>query len=212
MTAKIRVGVIDDHPAVLLGVTAILNASPDLHVVATAASAIELLDMDQRFDLILLDLALTDGSTPSWNVKQLEKTGALILAYTSADQSALIREASRAGVVGMIRKSAASSELVSAVTSAGRGEIIATAQWASALDSDQHFVNAHLSPRESEVLALYAAGETAERVATELFISRETVLDHIRRIRAKYARADRPAPTKVDLFRRAIEDGLIAPR
>lgn len=140
------------------------------------------------------------------------KTGALILAYTSADQSALIREASRAGVVGMIRKSAASSELVSAVTSAGRGEIIATAQWASALDSDQHFVNAHLSPRESEVLALYAAGETAERVATELFISRETVLDHIRRIRAKYARADRPAPTKVDLFRRAIEDGLIAPR
>lgn len=207
-----RVGVIDDHPAVLLGVTAILNASPDLHVVATAASAIELLDMDQRFDLILLDLALTDGSTPSWNVKQLEKTGALILAYTSADQSALIREASRAGVVGMIRKSAASSELVSAVTSAGRGEIIATAQWASALDSDQHFVNAHLSPRESEVLALYAAGETAEQVATELFISRETVLDHIRRIRAKYARADRPAPTKVDLFRRAIEDGLIAPR
>lgn len=207
-----RVGVIDDHPAVLLGVTAILNASPDLHVVATAASAIELLDMDQRFDLILLDLALTDGSTPSWNVKQLEKTGALILAYTSADQSALIREASRAGVVGMIRKTAASSELVSAVTSAGRGEIIATAQWASALDSDQHFVNAHLSPRESEVLALYAAGETAERVATELFISRETVLDHIRRIRAKYARADRPAPTKVDLFRRAIEDGLIAPR
>lgn len=207
-----RVGVIDDHPAVLLGVTAILNASPDLHVVATAASAIELLDMDQRFDLILLDLALIDGSIPSWNVKQLEKTGALILAYTSADQSALIREASRAGVVGMIRKSAASSELVSAVTSAGRGEIIATAQWASALDSDQHFVNAHLSPRESEVLALYAAGETAERVATELFISRETVLDHIRRIRAKYARADRPAPTKVDLFRRAIEDGLIAPR
>lgn len=207
-----RVGVIDDHPAVLLGVTAILNASPDLHVVATAASAIELLDMDQRFDLILLDLALTDGSTPSWNVKQLEKTGALILAYTSADQSALIREASRAGVVGMIRKTAASSELVSAVTSAGRGEIIATAQWASALDSDQHFVNAHLSPRESEVLALYAAGETAEQVATELFISRETVLDHIRRIRAKYARADRPAPTKVDLFRRAIEDGLIAPR
>lgn len=207
-----RVGVIDDHPAVLLGVTAILNASPDLHVVATAASAIELLDMEHRFDLILLDLALTDGSTPSWNVKQLEKTGALILAYTSADQSALIREASRAGVVGMIRKTAASSELVSAVTSAGRGEIIATAQWASALDSDQHFVNAHLSPRESEVLALYAAGETAERVATELFISRETVLDHIRRIRAKYARADRPAPTKVDLFRRAIEDGLIAPR
>ena len=74
-------------------------------------------------------------------------------------------------------------------------------------------VVARLDPvhdREAEVLALYASGETAERVARLLFISRETVLDHVRRIRTKYAAADRAAPTKVDLYRRAVEDGLVS--
>ena len=70
-----------------------------------------------------------------------------------------------------------------------------------------------LTPREAEVLGLYASGEKADRVARLLGVTRETVLDHIRRIRAKYALADRPAHTKVDLYRRAVEDGLLpAPR
>jgi DNA-binding NarL/FixJ family response regulator len=79
------------------------------------------------------------------------------------------------------------------------------------LDFDPEFVRVHLSPREAEVLGLYASGETAERVAALLFISRDTVLDHIRRVRTKYAQVDRAAPTKVDLYRRAVEDGLIPP-
>ncbi|MBN9194679.1 MAG: helix-turn-helix domain-containing protein, partial [Microbacterium sp.] len=65
------------------------------------------------------------------------------------------------------------------------------------------------SERETEVLRLYAGGQTADLVAAALFISRDTVNDHIRRIRAKYAAAGRPAPTKVDLFKRAVEDGLV---
>ena len=87
-----------------------------------------------------------------------------------------------------------------------------SADWAAALDVDPEFVRVSLTAREAEVLELYAAGETAERVAEALFISRETVLDHVRRIRAKYAAADRPAPTKVDLYRRAVEDGHLVPR
>ena len=46
-------------------------------------------------------------------------------------------------------------------------------------------------------------------MAEELFVSRTTVIDHVKRIRAKYAAVDRVAVTKVDLFRRAVEDGLI---
>ena len=82
-------------------------------------------------------------------------------------------------------------------------------EWADALDTDREFVPAKLSQREAEVLTLYASGETAERVAGQLFVSRETVYDHVRNIRSKYAAANRPAPTKVDLFRRAVEDGLV---
>lgn len=68
-----------------------------------------------------------------------------------------------------------------------------------------------LSQRQQEVLRLYAQGSTADHVARQLFVSRETVLDHIRRIRAKYALVDRPAATKVELFQRAVEDGILAP-
>ena len=66
--------------------------------------------------------------------------------------------------------------------------------------------------REAEVLALYASGETADRVARQLFITRQTVLDHIRRIRARYAAVDRPAHTKLDLYHRAVEDGIVPPK
>ena len=139
----------------------------------------------------------------------LAHTGAPVLAYTGGDQPRLVREAARAGVVGMIRKSELPGSLVRAVVAALRGELAVTADWASAIDEDQEFVSAQLTDREAQVLALYASGETAERVGAILFVSRDTVLDHIRRIRAKYAAVGRAAPTKVDLFRRAIEDGLV---
>ncbi|HMQ65504.1 MAG TPA: helix-turn-helix domain-containing protein, partial [Arachnia sp.] len=75
---------------------------------------------------------------------------------------------------------------------------------------DEAFIAAGITAREAEVLALYAVGETAERVAAQLFISRETVLSHLQRIRAKYASVDRPARSKVELYQRAIEDGILA--
>lgn len=212
LTVKKRIGVVDNHPAMLLGVTAILNASPDLYVVATAATVAELLHLEQKFDLILLDLELNDGSTPSSNIRLLAQTGAAVLASTAATHPELIREANWAGIAGLVSKSSSATDLAAAVTTAAHGKLVPIPDWALALDMERDFIDALLSPREAEVLALYATGQTAENVASRLFISRETVLDHIRRIRTKYARAKRPAPTKVDLFRRAVEDGLIAPR
>ena len=209
---RARVGIVDDHPAVVLGVTGILNVQPDLQVTAAAASVAELLATHDHFDVILLDLVLADGSTPTANVRSLTASGVPVLAYTSGERPALVREVARAGAVGMIRKSQPPAVLVDAVRAVVRGDVVASADWAAALDSDDGFVSAHLSAREAEVLSLYASGETAERVGAQLYISRDTVLDHIRRIRAKYAAVSRPAHTKVALYRRALEDGIVAPR
>lgn len=206
---KAPIGIIDDHPAVMLGVASILNAQDDLMVTATATTVAELLALDQRVDGILLDLALDDGSTPETNLRALADLRVPVLVYTSGDRPDLIREAARAGAVGMVRKSEFPTAIVEAVRAMLRGEVAASADWAAAIDVDPDFVDVHLSPREAEVLGHYASGETAERVAALLFISRETVLDHIRRIRIKYADANRPARTKIDLHRRALEDGLI---
>lgn len=206
-----RIGVVDDHPAVLLGVTTILNAQPDMRAAGAAATVDALLRSGPAFDLILLDLVLADDSTPAENMRRLSALGAPVLAFTSGDQPQLVREAAKAGAVGMVRKSELAGTIVQTIRAVLRGDPVPTPDWAAAILADRAFVSAQLSARESEVLALYASGETAERVADELFVSRTTVIDHIKRIRAKYAAVDRAAPTKVDLFRRAVEDGLIEP-
>lgn len=205
----VLVGIVEDHPAMLFGIATILNRSGGIRVAASGATADEVARRARRLDVILLDLTLSDGSTPAENLRILEPLGASVVAYTSGDQPQRLREAARAGASGMIDKADSLEVITASVRRAAQGHILATAAWAAALDSDHHFVAAHLSRRESEVLSLYASGETAERVAQTLFLSRETVLDHIRRIRAKYAAVDRAAPTKVDLFRRAVEDGLV---
>lgn len=204
----IAVGVVDDHAAVLLGVAWMLNSQPDIRVVAVAETAAGLLSRKCGLDVILLDLVLADDSTPTANIIRLRHR-APVLVFTAGDRPALVREAARAGAVGVIRKSEPPESLIGAIRSVRRGEFVATSDWAAALDDDASFVAAHLTRREAEVLALYAAGETAERVGEQLFISRATVVDHIRRVRAKYAALDRPAHTKVDLYQRAVEDGVL---
>ncbi len=209
---RARIGIIDDHPSVILGVSSMLNAQEGMHVAAWGSTVAELVANEQLFDLVLLDLVLADGSSPGANIATLLKTGCPVLVYTSGDRPQLVREAGRAGAIGMIRKSEPPGVVVEAVRTAIRGEVVASADWAAALDFDTDFVTARLSRREAEVLALYASGETADRVARQLFITRQTVLDHIRRIRARYAAVDRPAHTKLDLYHRAVEDGIVPPK
>jgi DNA-binding NarL/FixJ family response regulator len=208
---NIRIGIVDDHPAMFMGTTAIFAAERDIQIIATGATVAELLEWRQRLDVVLLDLQLADGSTPEMNIRRLAPVQGRVIAFTSGDRAQLVREAARAGAIGMIRKTEDPAKVIAAVRDAVAGEVVASADWAAALDSDASFVSAQLTSREAEVLTLYASGETADRVAAELFISTTTVHDHIKRIRSKYAAADRAAPTKVDLFRRAVEDGLVPP-
>ena len=59
------------------------------------------------------------------------------------------------------------------------------------------------------MLGLYASGESAARVASLTNLSTDTVNDYLGRIRQKYAEVGRPASTKTDLYRRALEDGWL---
>lgn len=204
-----QIGIVDDHPAVVLGTASIINIHSGLFVSGTGSTVSELLGQGTRYDLVLLDLVLKDGSHPADNILTLTSLGIPVLIYTAGDQPSLLREASRAGAMGMVRKSEQPQQILNAITAVLRGDVAATIDWASAIDADDEFVAASLTDRETEVLALYASGETAARVAQQLYISRETVLDHIRRIRAKYAAVDRPALNKLDLYRRAVEDGVL---
>jgi DNA-binding NarL/FixJ family response regulator len=192
-----------------LGLAALLSKTPDLQLVATSDSVRGLLQRAADLDVVLLDLILADGSTPAENIRALRSAGYPVLALTSGERPQLVREAGRSGVAGMVRKSEPADVILTQIRAVLRGEVAATPDWAAALDSDTRFVSARLTAREAEILELYASGETAERVAGELFISRETVVDALKSIRAKYADAVRPVRNKVVLFRRAVEDGIL---
>ena len=209
---RIRAGIVDDHPVVIAGTVRVLADDTSIVVVRAAASVRELMKGDPPLDLVLLDLHLADGSSPTSNIRFLSDRGIPALAFTSGERPALIREAARVGAIGMIRKSEGSRAILAALHAAHRGETVASADWAAAVEDDQAFVSAQLSDREAEVLALYATGETAERVGGLLFVSRSTVIEQVKRIRDKYAASGRPAQTKHDLYVRAVEDGLIDAR
>lgn len=205
----IRIAHVDDHETVRLGLTALVAGEPDLEVAISAFTVDEILDRLDGIDLVVLDLRLSDGSSASSNIAALQDRQARVLAFTGADDPLTLRAASRAGVLGILRKSESRQVILEAMRSAARGVSVASTEWAAALDSDPELASAGLSPKERQVLGMYASGEKSQTVASRTGLSPSTVSEYVRRIRHKYAMAGRPAPTKVDLFKRAVEDGLL---
>lgn len=205
----LRVGMVDDHPMAIWGVEQILHGDDRLTVVASADTVAGLLEVTTDLDVAVLDLRLADGSTPQRNVELLHANGIRVLVYTSGEQPELMRSAARAGVVGVVRKSAERDEVVAAILAAARGEQVFGMEWAAAIDSDPDLGIVELSPQLRRVLTLYANGLTARRISELMNVQVDTVHEYLKRLRQKYADAGRPAHTKVDLFRRAVEDGLL---
>lgn len=204
----LNVIVIDDHEIVGLGVERALTSHKVLAHVRCLSSVSQV--RPHWGDIAVLDLRLADGSTPAENIARLNRAGVHVVVYTSADDPYLVREAIAAGALSIVRKSSPSSELVQAIKDAAEGRVSPGIDWALALDADEDFVTDQLSELEAQILTRYASGEASDMVARELNVSRNTVTTYIKRIRDKYRQVGRPAESRVDLFRRATEDGLIS--
>ncbi|WP_120338059.1 LuxR C-terminal-related transcriptional regulator [Cryobacterium soli] len=204
-----RIAIVDDHELVAMAVQNLVDTADGLEFSRHATSVTELVRRMRDTDLVLLDLSLRDGTDPGENVRQIRDWGAEVLVLTSGEDPYLVRSASRAEVLGIVRKSTPRKALVGAILAAARGELVPTTEWASALDTDPLLAAAPLTFREREVLSLYASGLGARGVAAQLFISENTVNDHLRRIRSLYHRLGRSAATKVELYQRGIEDGYV---
>ena len=209
MTGALRIAHIDDHETVQLGFASLLSGEADIELVASVTSVDLVLPIVATLDLVVLDIRLSDGSTIDHNLRVLHDAGARVLAFTAADNPVDVRAASRGGVLGIVRKSESRVAILDAIRSASRGATVATTEWAAALDADPLIMSAGLSPKEREVLALYAAGDKSITVAHRAGLSAGTVSEYVRRIRYKYAMVGRPAHTKVDLYKRAVEDGIL---
>ncbi|WP_084079377.1 LuxR C-terminal-related transcriptional regulator [Demequina sp. NBRC 110057] len=203
-----RIALVEDHALISLGFRDLIAGIEDVSLV-TSVTTVRDIAPGVELDMVVLDLRLADGSVPADNVAALRARGWHVLIYTGAEDRSLIQSAARAGALGLVRKSAPPEELVDAIRTAAAGGEVFSTEWAAAIDAAADLVDAGLSEREAEVLQMYAAGETAQSVALHLGISRATVSDYVIRIRRKYSQVGRPAASRVDLYRRAREDGIL---
>ena len=209
-TGSVRVAVVDDHESVRLGLKAAF-LDDGYEFVLAAGTVSELVDgLDgAEVDVVVLDLSLGDGSSVTDNVKRVQASGSAVLVHSIADRVASVREALAAGAAGVIPKSSATKTVIAAAATVARGEVLNNLEWATAIDADRDFARAQLGRREREILHLYASGLPLKLAAEQLGIGYSTAREYLDRIRVKYVEVGRPAPTKVDLLRRAVEDGIL---
>jgi two-component system uhpT operon response regulator UhpA len=206
----VRVAVVDDHESVRLGLkAAFLDEGYDFVLAAATVNELIVGLVGREVDVVVLDLSLGDGSTVTDNVKRVQAIGAAVLVHSIADRVASVREALAAGAAGVIPKSSATKTVLQAAATVARGEVLNNLEWATAIDADRDFSKAQLGRREREILHLYASGLPLKLAAEQLGIGYSTAREYLDRIRVKYVEVGRPAPTKVDLLRRAVEDGIL---
>ncbi|NQX36746.1 response regulator transcription factor [Herbiconiux sp. VKM Ac-2851] len=207
----VRVAIVDDHESVRLGIRAACQEA-GFEVVAASASVSELWVAlaGRGCDVVVLDLSLGDGFSVTENVQHALSMGASVLVHSIADRVGLVREALAAGAAGVIPKSAATKTVIASIAAVARGDVLNNLEWASAIDADPEFGKAQLAQRERDVLHLYASGLPLSQVALKLNIKVSTAKEYLDRVRAKYVEVGRPARSKVELLRRAVEDGILA--
>lgn len=210
-----RIAFIDDHESVRLGLEAACARAESKEVVFSGSTVTSYLDWrafskSAPADVVVLDLTLGDGTTVTENVSALVADGSSVIIHSVADRPAAVREALAAGAAGVVSKSSRIDDVMAAIGTVARGEPLNNVEWASAVEGDRAFADAQLSARERDVLRLYAAGLPLKVVADRLGVAYSTAKENITRVRVKYVEVGRPAPTKVDLLRRAMEDGILS--
>jgi DNA-binding NarL/FixJ family response regulator len=210
-----RILIADDHPIVRSGVRKVLDAKPDLEVVAEAEDGAEAVEKALAEDV---HLAILDVSMPRMTGIQAaaelgkRKPELRTLMLSMYDSEQFLFEALKAGASGYVLKSSADEDIVAACRKVMRGESFLYPSAVTALvrdyvergGNDAHFDI--LTPRELEVLKLIAEAHTSKEIAQQLFISVKTVERHRQNILDKLGMRDR-----VELTRYAIRRGLIQP-
>jgi DNA-binding NarL/FixJ family response regulator len=213
---KTRILLADDHGMVRRGLRLILDAQPDLEVVAEAGDGLEAVALAGRNDV---DLAILDISMPRLTGLQAarelhrRRPQLRVLILSMHENEQYLREALRAGACGYVVKKVADRDLVEACRAAARGEhFLYPGDLSRSID--EYLRNARdgdsprdpLTPRETEVVKLVAESYTNREIAEALVISEKTVDRHRSNILEKLGMRDR-----VELTRYAIRNGLVEP-
>jgi DNA-binding NarL/FixJ family response regulator len=214
--AKIRVTIADDHAIVRDGIRALLALTGDVEVVGEATNGREALEMVRKLmpDVVLMDIAmpLMDGLEATRRIhKEFPATRVIVL--TQYEDREYVLRVIEAGATGFISKTAAFSDLVSAIRSVHRGDsflspsvaryLVEDYQQAAGMRDNQDPYR-QLTDREREVLKLVAEGHSTQEIADMLVLSPKTVDGHKTNLMAKL-----DIHNRTELVKYALRKGII---
>ena len=214
---KTKILIADDHPIVLRGLRTVLDAQPDLEVVAQATDGQEAVELalSEEIELVVLDISMPrkTGLQAAREITR-RRPDVRVLMLSMHDNEQFLFEAIRAGAAGYVLKSSVDRDLVEACRATMRGEPFLYPGGVQALmreylersRSGETTEAELLTPREEEVVKLIAEARTNDEIAALLYISKKPVERHRANILEKLGMRDR-----VELTRYAIRRGLIEP-
>jgi DNA-binding NarL/FixJ family response regulator len=214
---KTNILIADDHPIVLNGLRTVLNAQPDLLVVAQATDGEQAVEkaLSEDIHLAVLDISMPrkTGLQAAREITH-RRPEVRVLMLSMHDNEQFLFEAIRAGASGYVLKSSVDRDLVEACRATMRGqpflypggvqalmrEYLERARAGDAIHGEL------LTPREEEIVKLVAEAHTNDEIGALLHISKKTVERHRANVLEKLGMRDR-----VELTRYAIRRGLIEP-
>ena len=215
--SKIRLLLADDHAVLRAGLKTLLNAEPDMEVVAEAANGGETILKSNEFlpDIVLMDITMPgQGGLKATREIKKRNPAIKVLVLTMHEDESFLYEMLRAGADGYVPKKAADTELLAAIRATYRGEhfihssmtspLVAEARGKQATKTTKNNDVATLSEREREVLRLLALGYTNQQIADTIYLSVKTVETYKARLRDKLGLRGR-----AEFVRYAMEAGLV---
>jgi two-component system, NarL family, nitrate/nitrite response regulator NarL len=218
--ATVRIVIADDHPIVRDGLKKLLLLEDDFEIVGEAGDGREVLDKVQELDpdVLLLDLRMPnlDGLSALQALQQSNRRTRVIVLTASEDKNEFV-QAMKLGCSGIVLKQTAPDLIVKSIRKVHAGEIwldshttaAVMRQFQTGIDSSSSAgaskgrERSPLSAREREIVALVAQGYKNKEMAEKMFISEQTVKNHLHNIFDKLGVSDR-----LELALYAIHKGL----
>jgi len=198
---KIRILIADDHPIFRDGLRKLLSLEEDFQVIGEAEDGKEAVEMVQKLnpDILLLDLKMPNMS----GIGALEALGdknkaTRVIVLTASEDEAAVVQAMRMGTAGIVLKQTATDLLIKSIRKVYDGEIWLDSRMTTAVMKEfsapapvHEPIKTVLSAREREVVALVCQGFRNKEIAEKMFISEQTVKNHLHNIFDKLGVSDR---------------------
>lgn len=213
-TDRIRLAILDDHEVLLdsLGSWISVNA-PDFDLVLSASTWLQLVHSDNfPTDLVFIDFQLREPVSIEARVRTCRAAGAKVIVLSSLDTRESRERALAAGAAAFLSKSLPMREVMDAARTVMGLALGPSLQrdWRPPPVGVTAQVRPKLSAGEQQAFTLYVSGLSTPEVAERMNVQYETAKTYLRRVREKYAKANRPASKKAELIRRAAEDGYLS--